>query len=79
MGEYHGSNGFSDVEFWHPDIYPSDISSIIQQKHAVEIIRDLVLEVSLFEYQKIDHHFSSNIDFLKASPQSFTHWHWSSD
>lgn len=45
-GTWYGENGFCNVEFWHPDVYPSDINTLIQKQHAVEIIRDLVLEVS---------------------------------
>lgn len=45
VGDFHGNNGFADVQFWHPEIYPSDINTIVQPQHAVEIIRDLVLEV----------------------------------
>ncbi|XP_031636105.1 inosine-uridine preferring nucleoside hydrolase-like [Contarinia nasturtii] len=43
VGTFHGANGFGDYEFWHPDIYPSDPNTLTQQKHAVEIIRDLIL------------------------------------
>lgn len=43
----HGANGFADVQFWDLNKYPSDINKLIQQKRAVEIIRDLVMEVSL--------------------------------
>lgn len=42
---FHGSNGFCDVEFWDANVYPSDVNTLIQRKHAVEIIRDLILEV----------------------------------
>lgn len=45
---FHGLNGFCDVDFWLPH-YPNDINMMIQQKHAVEIIRDLVMEVCMFE------------------------------
>ena len=45
VGTFHGANGFCDVEFWHPNVYPNDIDSLVQRKHAVEIIRDLILEV----------------------------------
>lgn len=45
MGTFHGANGFGDIEFWDPKMYPSDLNVLIQRKHAVEIIRDLVLEV----------------------------------
>ncbi|XP_055301092.1 nucleoside hydrolase-like isoform X2 [Sitodiplosis mosellana] len=44
VGSFHGANGFSDVEFWHPNVYPNDINTLVQRQHAVEIIRDLVLE-----------------------------------
>lgn len=42
---FFGSNGFCDVEFWQPN-YPSDIKSIVQSKSAIQVIRDLVMEVS---------------------------------
>lgn len=47
VGVFFGSNGFSGVDFWKPH-YPSDLKSLIQPKHAIEIIRDLVMEVSLY-------------------------------
>ena len=45
IGYFHGENGFGNVDFWDPAIYPSDVNSLVQKKHAVEIIRDLVMEV----------------------------------
>lgn len=45
VGSFHGENGFADIDFWDLNIYPSDINRIVQQQHAIEIIRDLVLEV----------------------------------
>lgn len=46
-GDFHGENGFGNVDFWNPAIYPSDVNTLVQQKHAVEIIRDLVVEVQV--------------------------------
>ena len=46
VGTFHGANGFCDVEFWDPNVYPDDVNTLVQRQHAVEIIRDLVLEVS---------------------------------
>lgn len=45
IGGFHGENGFGNVDFWDPAKYPSDVNTLIPQKHAVEIIRDLIMEV----------------------------------
>ncbi|XP_031628323.1 uncharacterized protein LOC116344081 [Contarinia nasturtii] len=42
--KFNGNNGFSDVDFWDTNVYPSDVNTLVQPKHAVEIIRDLILE-----------------------------------
>lgn len=44
---FYGRNGFGDLNIWKPS-YPKDVESIIQRKHAVEIIRELVLKVKSF-------------------------------
>lgn len=57
VGTFRGSNGFSDVEVWQPH-YPNDLSALIQKENAVEIIRNLVMEVSfqqkkdIFKFEK---------------------------
>ncbi|XP_031628266.1 inosine-uridine preferring nucleoside hydrolase-like isoform X2 [Contarinia nasturtii] len=43
-GTWYGGNGFCDVDFWDTNVYPSDVKTLVQPKHAVEIIRDLILE-----------------------------------
>lgn len=45
MGTFRGANGFSDIEVWQPH-FPDDINGLIQRKNAVEMIRDLVMDVS---------------------------------
>ena len=40
--DFHGENGFGNVDFWDP---ANDVNTLVQKKHAVEIIRDLVMEV----------------------------------
>lgn len=47
---FHGENGFGNVEFWDPAVYPADVNFLVQQKHAVEIIRDLVMQVRNFQF-----------------------------
>lgn len=46
--KFHGENGMGDVCVWDPEIYPNDISELIQPENAVQAIYDLVLKVSLF-------------------------------
>lgn len=46
VGTFRGLNGFSDVEVWQPH-YPNDVNALIQKENAVEIIRNLVMEVCI--------------------------------
>lgn len=41
---YFGKNGFSDIDIWKPH-YPPNVNSIVKKKSAIEIIRDLVMQV----------------------------------
>lgn len=47
IDSFHGINGMGDVEFWRHDLYPSNENEIIQPESAVQIIRDLILKVTI--------------------------------
>lgn len=44
---FHGDNGMCDIDVWEPN-FP-DVSEIIHPTNAVQMIRDLIMQVKMLQ------------------------------